>query len=252
MSATSNWERSAQICFIISVIVACDIVSFCAKFQSDSVNNGRDSDGWICTRFLPVKYSHVVVVSLFIAACVLLYWPRDSLPWVLITYQIRVYKFMWYEPEKYSITAVENCIVIPEIEKVIDNHTLKGWSNFVSSHVFTDPVMCVSYDTVYALNLWGQNSNCFLVAIAVIYVPLCVGGSKAPQVLHIAYCANHDQCIIMLLQIVRPLSHQVSSQWYKIPKLTNQMIWTELSSHVPNALLALPTINFVLVYLNAF
>ena len=55
---------------------------------------------------------------------------------------------MWYEPDKYSTTAVENCIVIPEKEKVIDNHTPKGRSNFVSSHVFTDPVMCVSYDTV--------------------------------------------------------------------------------------------------------
>ena len=84
MLAISNWERSAQICFIISVIVACDMVSFCAKFQSDRVNDGRDSDGWICTRFLPVKCSHVVVASLFIAACVLLNWPRDSLPWVLI------------------------------------------------------------------------------------------------------------------------------------------------------------------------
>ena len=45
MSAISNWERSPQICFIVSVIVACDMVSFGAEFQSDSVNDGRVSEG---------------------------------------------------------------------------------------------------------------------------------------------------------------------------------------------------------------
>jgi len=45
MSAISNWERSAQICFIVSVIVACDMVSFGGDFQSNSVNDGRVSEG---------------------------------------------------------------------------------------------------------------------------------------------------------------------------------------------------------------
>ena len=60
MSAILNWERSAQICFIVSVIVACDMVSFGVEFQSDTINNGRVSEAWICTTFLPVKYSRVV------------------------------------------------------------------------------------------------------------------------------------------------------------------------------------------------
>ena len=45
MSAISNWERSAQICFIVSVIVACDMVSFSVEFHIDNVNDGRVSEG---------------------------------------------------------------------------------------------------------------------------------------------------------------------------------------------------------------
>ena len=45
MLAKSIWERSAQCCFIVSVIVACDMVSFGVEFQSDSVNDGRVSEG---------------------------------------------------------------------------------------------------------------------------------------------------------------------------------------------------------------
>ena len=37
MSAISIWERSAQICFVVSVIVACDMVSFGVEFQRDSI-----------------------------------------------------------------------------------------------------------------------------------------------------------------------------------------------------------------------
>ena len=45
MSAISNWEKSAQFCFIVSMIVTCDMVSFGVEFQSDTVNDGRVSEG---------------------------------------------------------------------------------------------------------------------------------------------------------------------------------------------------------------
>jgi len=56
----------AQICFNVSVIVACDMVSFSVACQSDSVDDGRVSEGWILTMFLSVKYAHVAVVSLLL------------------------------------------------------------------------------------------------------------------------------------------------------------------------------------------
>ena len=45
MSAISIWERSAQICFIVIMVVACDMVSFGVEFQSNSVNDGSVSEG---------------------------------------------------------------------------------------------------------------------------------------------------------------------------------------------------------------
>ena len=45
MSAISIWERSEQICFIVIMVVACDMVSFGVEFQSDSVNDWSVSDG---------------------------------------------------------------------------------------------------------------------------------------------------------------------------------------------------------------
>jgi len=38
ISAISIWERSAQICFIVIMVVTCDMVSFGVEFYSDSVN----------------------------------------------------------------------------------------------------------------------------------------------------------------------------------------------------------------------
>ena len=52
MLAISILEQSAQICFIFSVIVACDMVNFGIAFQSDSANDGRVSEGQILTMFL--------------------------------------------------------------------------------------------------------------------------------------------------------------------------------------------------------
>ena len=43
MSAISIWERSEQICFIVIMVVACDMVSFGVEFQSDSVNDWKVS-----------------------------------------------------------------------------------------------------------------------------------------------------------------------------------------------------------------
>ena len=52
ISAISIWERSAQICFIVIMVVACDMVSFGVElvacdieFQSDNVNDGSVSEG---------------------------------------------------------------------------------------------------------------------------------------------------------------------------------------------------------------
>ena len=45
MLAISILERSAQICFFVSVTVTCDMVSFGVTFQSESVNDGRVSEG---------------------------------------------------------------------------------------------------------------------------------------------------------------------------------------------------------------
>ena len=84
MSAISIWERLTHICFIVSVIVACYVVRFSVEFQSNSVNNGRVSEGWICITFVPVKYSRVVIAHYYCSMRILLYWPCNSLPWVLI------------------------------------------------------------------------------------------------------------------------------------------------------------------------
>ena len=45
MLAISIWEQLAQICFIVLLIVAFDMVSFGVEFQSDTVNDGRVSEG---------------------------------------------------------------------------------------------------------------------------------------------------------------------------------------------------------------
>ena len=45
MLAISNWKQSARIYFIVSVIVACDMVRFGVEFQNDSINDGRVSEG---------------------------------------------------------------------------------------------------------------------------------------------------------------------------------------------------------------
>ena len=58
-----------------------NILSIGIKFQSDSVNDGRVIAGGISTTFLSVKYSRVVVASLYCGVRFLLYmvyftWPR--------------------------------------------------------------------------------------------------------------------------------------------------------------------------------
>ena len=45
MSAISIWERSEQICFVVIMVVACDMVNFGVEFQSDNVNDGSVSEG---------------------------------------------------------------------------------------------------------------------------------------------------------------------------------------------------------------
>jgi len=50
-----------------------NILSIGIKFQSDSVNNGQVIAGGISTTFLPVKYSLVVVVSLYCGVHFLFY-----------------------------------------------------------------------------------------------------------------------------------------------------------------------------------
>ena len=42
------------------------MVKFSVEFQSDSINDGRASEGWIFTIFVSVKYSRVVVASLLL------------------------------------------------------------------------------------------------------------------------------------------------------------------------------------------
>ena len=66
MLAILIWERSAQICFIVLLIVTFDMVSFGVEFQSDTVNDGRVSEGWICTTLVPVKCSRAVVTSILL------------------------------------------------------------------------------------------------------------------------------------------------------------------------------------------
>jgi len=76
MLAISILERSAQICFFVSVTVACDMVSFGVKFLSDSVNNGRVSEGWIFTTIPICKIlmcgGHVIMPSLWHAYSVVM------------------------------------------------------------------------------------------------------------------------------------------------------------------------------------
>ena len=50
-----------------------NILSIGIKFQGDSVNDGRVIAGGISTTFLPVKYSLVVVASLYYGMRFLLY-----------------------------------------------------------------------------------------------------------------------------------------------------------------------------------
>ena len=50
-----------------------NILSIGIKFQSDSVNDGRVIAGGIYKTFLPVKYSRVVVASLYCGVRFLLY-----------------------------------------------------------------------------------------------------------------------------------------------------------------------------------
>ena len=58
--------------FIVTVAVI-NILSIGIKFQSNSVNDGQVIAGRISTTFLPVKYSHVVVASLYYGVRFLLY-----------------------------------------------------------------------------------------------------------------------------------------------------------------------------------
>ena len=59
-----------------------NIVSFDVKFQSDSINDidGQVIADGIYTTFLPVKYSHVVVVSFILWHTLSTLHGRDSLP----------------------------------------------------------------------------------------------------------------------------------------------------------------------------